>query len=59
MNAKRGHRHRCVVADQVTIVDTRTPAEYATWHIPAAILIQYTELWQRLDEVPRDKPVCT
>jgi rhodanese-related sulfurtransferase len=45
--------------DRVTIIDTRTPAEYDAWHIPEAILIPYTELRQRLDEVPRDKPVYT
>jgi NADPH-dependent 2,4-dienoyl-CoA reductase/sulfur reductase-like enzyme/rhodanese-related sulfurtransferase len=46
-------------ADRVTILDTRTPAEYEAWHIPEAVLIPYTELRQRLDEVPRDKPVYT
>jgi rhodanese-related sulfurtransferase len=46
-------------AEQVTILDTRTPAEYNAWHIPEAILMPYTELRQRLDEVPRDKPVYT
>ena len=46
-------------ADRVTILDVRTPAEYEAWHIPEAILIPYTELRQRLDEVPRDKPVYT
>ena len=46
-------------ADQVTILDTRTPAEYDAWHIPGAVLLPYTELRQRLDEVPRDKPVYT
>ena len=46
-------------ADQVTILDTRTQAEYDAWHIPEAVLIPYTELRQRLDEVPRDKPVYT
>jgi rhodanese-related sulfurtransferase len=45
--------------DQVTILDVRTPAEYDTWHIPGAVLIPFTELRQRLDEVPRDKPVYT
>ena len=45
--------------DRVTILDTRTQAEYDAWHIPEAILIPYTELRQRLDEVPRDKPVYT
>jgi NADPH-dependent 2,4-dienoyl-CoA reductase/sulfur reductase-like enzyme/rhodanese-related sulfurtransferase len=44
-------------ADQVTILDTRTQAEYDAWHIPEAVLIPYTELRERLDEVSRDKPV--
>jgi NADPH-dependent 2,4-dienoyl-CoA reductase/sulfur reductase-like enzyme/rhodanese-related sulfurtransferase len=43
--------------DQVTILDVRTPAEYDAWHVPGAVLMPYTELRQRLDEVPRDKPV--
>jgi len=46
-------------ADRVTILDTRTQAEYDAWHIPDAVLIPYTELRQRLDAVPRDKPVYT
>jgi NADPH-dependent 2,4-dienoyl-CoA reductase/sulfur reductase-like enzyme/rhodanese-related sulfurtransferase len=46
-------------ADRVTILDTRTQAEYDAWHVPDAILIPYTELRDRLDEVPRDKPVYT
>ena len=46
-------------ADQVTILDTRTQAEYDAWHIPEAVLIPYTELRGRLDELPRDKPVYT
>ncbi|WP_342660319.1 Coenzyme A disulfide reductase [Rhodococcus ruber] len=46
-------------ADRVTILDTRTQAEYDAWHIPGAILVPYTELRGRLDEVPRDKPVYT
>ena len=46
-------------AGKVTILDVRTPAEYRAWHIPGAVLIPYTELRHRLDEVPRDKPVYT
>lgn len=45
--------------DQVTILDVRTEAEYDTWHIPGAVLVPYTELRDRLGEVPRDKPVYT
>ncbi len=46
-------------ADKVTILDTRTQAEYDMWHIPGSVLVPYTELRERLDEVPRDKPVYT
>jgi NADPH-dependent 2,4-dienoyl-CoA reductase/sulfur reductase-like enzyme/rhodanese-related sulfurtransferase len=46
-------------AERVTILDVRTPAEYETWHIPEAMLIPYTELRERIDEVPRDRPVYT
>ncbi|AOT04805.1 FAD-dependent oxidoreductase [Arthrobacter sp. U41] len=46
-------------ADRVTLLDTRTEEEFAAWHLPGAILVPYTELRQRLDEVPRDKPVYT
>ncbi len=46
-------------AGEVTIIDTRTQAEYDAWHIPEAVLIPYTELRQRLDEIPRDKPAYT
>jgi NADPH-dependent 2,4-dienoyl-CoA reductase/sulfur reductase-like enzyme/rhodanese-related sulfurtransferase len=46
-------------AERVTILDVRTPTEYEAWHIPDAVLLPYTELRQRLDEVPRDRPVCT
>ena len=46
-------------AGKVTILDMRTPAEYNAWHIPGAVLLPYTELRQRLDEVPQDKPVYT
>src|SRR2546430_3658961 len=38
--------------DKVTILDVRTPAEYVAWHIPGAVLLPFTELRQRLDEVP-------
>lgn len=44
-------------AETVTTLDVRTQAEYDAWHIPGAILIPYTELRERLDEVPRDRPV--
>ncbi|MGB8652033.1 MAG: FAD-dependent oxidoreductase [Mycobacteriales bacterium] len=46
-------------ADRVTILDVRTQAEYDAWHVPGAVLIPYTELRERLAEVPQDKPVYT
>ena len=46
-------------AGKVTILDVRTREEYGAWHIPGAVLIPFTELRHRLDEVPRDKPVYT
>ena len=45
--------------DRVTLLDTRTQAEYDAWHIPGAVLMPYTEVRQRLAEIPRDKPVYT
>lgn len=47
------------VVDRVTVLDTRTQAEFDAWHVPGAVLIPYTELRRRLAEVPRDKPVYT
>ena len=44
-------------ASVATILDVRTPAEYAHWHIAEAVNIPYTELRDRLGEVPRDRPV--
>lgn len=60
-NLLRGDIDLCYpeVVDRVTVLDTRTQAEYDAWHIPGAVLMPYTELRQRLDEIPRDKPVYT
>ena len=44
-------------AERTTILDVRTVAEYEYWHIPEAINIPYTELRDRLGEVPKDRPV--
>ena len=41
----------------VTLLDARTPAEYAAGHIPGFCNIPVDELRQRLDEVERGKPV--
>ena len=40
-----------------TIIDVRSPEEYAEGHVPGAVNIPMDELEQRLDEVPQDRPV--
>jgi NADPH-dependent 2,4-dienoyl-CoA reductase/sulfur reductase-like enzyme/rhodanese-related sulfurtransferase len=44
-------------AGNVTLIDTRTPAEFAAGTIPGAVNIPLDELRRRLDEVPADRPV--
>ncbi len=39
------------------LLDVRTPPEWEEAHVPGATLIPLDELAQRLNEVPRDKPV--
>lgn len=39
------------------LLDVRTDREYAAGHLPQAINIPVDELRQRLDELPRDKPI--
>lgn len=41
----------------VTLLDTRTPGEYASGHIEGYINIPVDELRERLDEIDSDKPV--
>ncbi len=42
---------------QVTLLDARTPEEYASGHAPGFINIPVDELRWRLDEIPKSKPV--
>jgi hydroxyacylglutathione hydrolase len=42
---------------EVTVVDVRGRAEWATGHLPGAVNIPLGELAERLNEVPADKPV--
>jgi phage shock protein E len=39
------------------LLDVRTSEEYATEHIDGAININVEEMIQRLDEIPKDKPI--
>ena len=45
--------------DAPVIVDVRGVDEYASGHLPAARHIPASELAQRLDELPRERPVVT
>lgn len=40
-----------------TVIDVRMPDEYATAHVPGAILIPLPELGERTDEVPTGSQV--
>ena len=44
-------------AGDVTIIDVRQPAEYASGHIPGAVLIPLPELTDRIDRIDRTRPV--
>ena len=41
----------------VTLLDTRTPGEYSGGHIDGFVNLPVDALRERLDEIPRDKPV--
>ncbi len=43
--------------DQRFLVDVRTPQEFAQGHIDGAVNIPIDELRERIDEVPKDRPV--
>lgn len=45
-------------ARDVTVVDVREPIEWATGHVPGALLIRLAELPRELSRVPRDRPVA-
>jgi len=40
-----------------TLVDVRTPAEFASGHAPGTVNIPLNELSQRLDEISKNSPV--
>jgi len=41
------------------VLDVRNAGEYESGHIPGSLHIPYGELLDRLDDVPRDRPVAT
>jgi rhodanese-related sulfurtransferase len=43
--------------NDAVLLDIRQPEEWELGTLPGATLIPMTELMQRLDEVPRDRPI--
>lgn len=41
------------------VIDVRQPAEYARGHVPGALHVAAGSLPDRLDELPRDRPIAT
>ena len=50
-------RQRLAAAPAPFLLDVREPWEYQDGHVPGAQLIPLGELEQRLNEVPRDRPI--
>lgn len=50
-------RAHALVEGGATLLDVRTPGEYASGHPAPAINVPVAELRGRLNEIPRDKPV--
>jgi hydroxyacylglutathione hydrolase len=46
-----------LAAGQGALLDVRSPAEWAAGHLPGAVNLPLGELEQRLDEVPRSRPL--
>jgi NADPH-dependent 2,4-dienoyl-CoA reductase/sulfur reductase-like enzyme/rhodanese-related sulfurtransferase len=46
------------IGEQAFLLDVRTPQEFASGHIPAAVNISVDELRSRLDELPRDREIA-
>jgi rhodanese-related sulfurtransferase len=46
-----------LVAAGATLLDVRSPGEFASGHIDGALLVPVDELDARLSEVPQDRPV--
>ncbi len=44
--------------NDMVLLDVREPEEYAHGHVPGALNLPQAELASRLDEVPRDHPLC-
>jgi glyoxylase-like metal-dependent hydrolase (beta-lactamase superfamily II)/rhodanese-related sulfurtransferase len=49
---------RLEAGEEITVLDVRGASEFAAGHIPGSVHIPYSELGDRLDEVPRSHPVA-
>lgn len=52
-----GLRARALVEDGATLLDVRTPAEFAQGHLPNAVNIPVDAIARRVGELDRTKPV--
>ncbi len=48
---------RRLVESGAYIVDVREPGEYAAGHLNGAVNVPLSQIWQRMDEIPKDRPV--
>lgn len=47
------------IPEEMLLLDVRTPEEFSIGHIPGAVNIPVDSLSQRMEEIPRDRPVVT
>jgi rhodanese-related sulfurtransferase len=52
-----GTEGRALLAAGATLLDVRSPAEFAAGHLDGAVHVPVDELDARLGELPRDRPV--
>ena len=43
--------------NKISLIDVRTPGEFADGHIPGAVNIPLDDLRESLDRIPHDKPI--
>jgi hydroxyacylglutathione hydrolase len=54
-----GLAERLTDDSELLVVDVRDPDEFARGHIPGSVHLPYGQLMQRLEELPRDRPIAT
>lgn len=48
-------KERLDKGDKITVIDVRTPDEYAAGHIPGSLLIPFDEIKVKSDQLPQNK----